>query len=100
MKTTTTRQPSLPEIKQAIRVNMAGNKIKYAYLFGSYARGESGPDSDIDIAVDVQAGADLLDLIGFKQAIEDMLGVEVDVTTRRSITPRLKPYIESDMVAI
>ncbi len=100
MKTNTTRQPTLLEIKRAIRLNMAANKIKNAYLFGSHARGESGPDSDIDIAVDVQGDADLLDLIGFKQAIESMLKIEVDVTTRRSLAPRLRASIERDLIAV
>lgn len=64
---------------------MADHKVERAYLFGSYARGEAGFASDIDVAVDMRAGADLLDLIGFKQALEGALDLPVDVTTRRSI---------------
>lgn len=79
---------------------MSANKVEKAYLFGSYARGDANADSDIDIAVDMQASADLLDLIRFKQNIEASLMTKVDVTTKRSITPQLKTYIEPDMIAI
>ena len=96
MKTT----PHLRAIKQAIRINMAANKVTDAYLFGSYARGEAQADSDVDIAVDMQADADLFDLIRFKQDVEKLLAVQVDVTTRRSLAPRLRPYVEADMISI
>ncbi len=51
-------------------------------LFGSYARGKSRQDSDIDIVVELEK-PDLLTLIGIKQKIEEDLGIEVDVVRNR-----------------
>jgi len=50
-------------------------------VFGSLARGEAGPDSDIDILVKRDPGRSLLDIVAIKQDLEDLLGCEVDVVT-------------------
>ena len=97
---TSEEQISLPAIKQAIRSCMAANKIEHAYVFGSYARNEAGPGSDVDVAVDMLPSANLLDLVGFQQDLEDKLGLRVDVTTRRSIAPRLRSFIEPDLTPV
>ena len=46
-------------------------------VFGSVARGEAHPDSDLDLLVDFEPGASLLDHIGLFQDLEDLLGVGV-----------------------
>ncbi len=84
------QRSQLQDIGQIIHQHMAAHKVERAYLFGSYARGEARSDSDIDVAVDMRDDADLLDLIGFKQALEAALDLPVDVTTRRSIAPASK----------
>ena len=43
-------------------------------VFGSVARGEAHPDSDLDLLVDFEPGASLLDHIGLFQDLEDLLG--------------------------
>src|SRR5437667_10007621 len=53
-------------------------------VFGSVARGEETPESDVDLLVELDAGRTLLDLIGFKQEAEEILGVAVELTTQRS----------------
>jgi len=97
---TKANQPSLATIKQAIQASMAANKVELAFIFGSYARGEAGPKSDVDVAVDMLPDADLLDLVGFQQDLEEKLGLKVDVTTRRSIAPKLQPFIEPDLLPV
>ena len=52
-------------------------------VFGSTARGEDSADSDIDLLVELDRGRTLLDLIGFKQDAETILGVRVDVVAPR-----------------
>lgn len=67
-------------------------------LFGSYARGISREDSDIDIVVELEK-PDLLTLIGIKQKIEEDLGIEVDVVRNRErMNHTLKKRIERDAV--
>ncbi len=47
-------------------------------VFGSLARGEGRPDSDVDILVNLDADRSLLDLIALKQDLEDLPGCKVD----------------------
>ena len=57
-------------------------------VFGSVARGEARPDSDLDLLVEFEPGASVLDHVGLLQDLEDLLGVGVDIVTRNSLTPR------------
>ena len=65
-------------------------------VFGSEARGEAGPTSDLDLLVDMDADRSLLDLVGLGQDLEDLLGRRVDVLTVASIHPRLRASILAD----
>jgi predicted nucleotidyltransferase len=57
-------------------------------VFGSVARGEARPGSDLDLLVDFEPGASLLDHVGLFQDLEELLGVGVDVVTRSALKPR------------
>jgi len=57
-------------------------------VFGSVARGEARPGSDLDLLVDFEPSASLLDHVGLFQDLEDLLGVGVDIVTRSSLRPR------------
>ena len=48
-------------------------------IFGSVARGEAGPSSDVDFLVQLEEGRSLLDLVGLWQDLEKSLGRRVDV---------------------
>jgi predicted nucleotidyltransferase len=48
-------------------------------VFGSVARGQDQPDSDIDLLVDFPSGTSLLTVIGLEQDLRELLGVPVDV---------------------
>ena len=54
-------------------------------VFGSVARGDNGENSDIDFLVEFEAGRTLLDLIGLKLDLQDLLGATVDVVTPNSL---------------
>lgn len=64
------------------RYQMTGVKV-----FGSVVHGTDGPGSDLDLLVDFPADGDLLDLIDGAAAVEELLGIPVDVVTSRSIEP-------------
>jgi len=74
--------------------------IKKAALFGSFARGEQKPDSDIDILVKFKdrENKTLLDLVGLELELVDVLNRKVDVLTYNSIHPLLKDYILKEQV--
>lgn len=48
-------------------------------VFGSVARGEAMPESDVDFLMEIDPDRSLLDVIGLIQDLEDLLGCEVDV---------------------
>jgi predicted nucleotidyltransferase len=57
-------------------------------VFGSVARGEARPDSDLGLLVDFEPGASLLDQVGLFQDLEELLGVGVSVVTRNALKAR------------
>ena len=62
-------------------------------IFGSQATGIATYTSDLDLLVEFDPGRDLLDLIGLKQDLEDLLACKVDVMTERSLSPYLRDRI-------
>ena len=75
-------------------------KAEIKAVFGSYARGDFHADSDLDLLVDVDAGATLLDLVGLQQFLEDRLGCKVDVVTRRSLREEIRASVYNDMIRL
>jgi len=67
------------------------------YLFGSTARGEAGPGSDVDLFLEKEDPAtfSLITLIGLKHFLEDTLGADVDLVTREGLHPLLRSDIEA-----
>jgi len=62
-------------------------------VFGSIARGDAAPDSDIDLLVDVEPGRSLLDIVGLWQDLETLLGRRVDLVTEGGLSPYLRNSI-------
>lgn len=69
-------------------------------VFGSVARDEAGPESDVDILVEFRGGATLTRFMGVKSLFESALGRRVDLVTERSLRDRLRPAIEKDAVRV
>jgi predicted nucleotidyltransferase len=62
-------------------------------VFGSVARGEARPDSDIDFLVNLEAGRSLLDLARLLRELKTMLGVNVDVVTEAGLRARIRSQV-------
>ncbi len=62
-------------------------------VFGSVARGEARPDSDIDFLVNLEAGYSLLDLARLLRELQALLNHQVDVVTEAGLRPRLRPQV-------
>lgn len=62
-------------------------------VFGSVARGEARPDSDVDFLVDLKPGRSLLDLGGLLMDLQRLLGRNVDVVTEAGLRPRIRPRV-------
>ncbi len=69
-------------------------------LFGSAARGEDGPGSDLDFVVELESGRSLLDLIGLAEDLQEVFGRKVEVVTRAGMKPRLRAAAQRDAVRI
>lgn len=69
-------------------------------VFGSYARGEEKPESDIDILVEFSETKGLLTLARIERELSELLGVKVDLLTEKSISPYLIDGIKMDAKVI
>jgi hypothetical protein len=73
--------------------------VKSLALFGSVARGESGPESDVDLLVEFERpiGLRFFELIDH---LEDLLGCSVDLGTPRSLKPRIRDRVLAEAVNV
>lgn len=62
-------------------------------VFGSIARGEARPDSDVDFLVDMEPGRTLLDQGGLLMDLRDLLDVQVDVVTEDGLKSRIRERV-------
>jgi len=69
-------------------------------IFGSLARGEARPDSDIDFLVEMEPGRSLFDLGGLLYDLEQLLGVEVDVVTEKGLRARLREKVLQEAIPL
>jgi predicted nucleotidyltransferase len=65
-------------------------------VFGSYARGEEKPESDIDVLVEFAERKSLLTLVNIELELSDYLGKKVDILTEKSISPYLIDEIKKE----
>ncbi len=79
------------EIKYNARVNG---------VFGSFVRGEEGPESDLDVLVDFKEGANLLDLVGLSIYLEEKLDIPVDVVPVDTIRKEIKKQVMKEAISI
>jgi len=76
-----TIQPLTDEMRAAVRRLAARHGAREVRVFGSFARGEAGAESDLDLLVDFEPGRSLLDQVTLTQDLEELLGRHVDVVT-------------------
>lgn len=69
-------------------------------IFGSFARGESGEGSDVDLLVALDEGRSLLDLVALKQEIEELLHRSVDIVTDRALSPYIRDRVLAEAVPL
>lgn len=69
------------------------NRARRVRVFGSVVKGQDGPASDLDLLVDLPPGTSLLKIVSLQLALEDALGVKVDLCTERELEPALKDRI-------
>ena len=91
---------TLSKIKEKISPILKKYGVKSAGVFGSIARGEDKPASDIDMVVSIEKKISVYEFISLKHELEDILGREVDLVSEDAINKYIRPYIEKDIVYI
>lgn len=74
--------------------------ISYLGLFGSYARDEHTPSSDVDLLVKFDKRVTLLDIAHAQNNFSDLFNKPVDLVVEKTLNPLIRPYVEKDLVTI
>jgi predicted nucleotidyltransferase len=89
-----------PDQERIILSTFESYSIKSVGIFGSYARGENTPESDLDILIDYEKPLDLLELVGLEQELSEKLGIKVDLITYRSLHPLVKEKVDKELITL
>ncbi len=90
----------LKEKRQDILRIAARHGAQNVRVFGSVARGQAGPDSDVDILVEFKPGHTLLDRVELMQDLEDLLGCKVDVVTEQALHHLIRRQVLAQAVPL
>ena len=85
--------PLIETYRSQIRALAARRGIAQVRVFGSMARGDAGPDSDIDLLVSLPPGKSGLVLGGLLMDVQDLLHRRVDLVTEAGLHPALRERI-------
>lgn len=96
------RKSELIEALKELRPSLAAEGVRHLAIFGSRARGDERPTSDLDILVDVEpeASFSLLNLVGVEQIVAEGTGLTANAVTRRGLEEPLRGAIEKDLVPV
>jgi len=106
---TTILKPALAERERVLRVlrrheaEIRARGVARLRIFGSMARGEAGPKSDVDLIADIDRNVSfsLLDLVGLQDFLQDLLGYKIDVgTTVAKMRPRMRQRFEAEAIEV
>ena len=91
---------SIVQTLRSHREELAGRGIASMALFGSIARGEDRPDSDVDVLIDLAADAslDLFELSAIRESLVEWLGRPVDLVCRADLKPSLAKRARDEIV--
>lgn len=74
--------------------------VKQLSIFGSVARGEATPQSDLDVLVEFDGPASSDRFFGLQFYLEDLLRRRIDLVTDKALRPELRPYVEKDAMRV
>ena len=88
------------QYRDAILSAASRNGVRNVRVFGSVARGDEKPDSDIDLLIDLEPGRTLFDHGGFLMDVRDLLNREVDVVTENGLRKRIREQVLDEAVPL
>lgn len=75
-------------------------KVKEIGIFGSYVRGEQKEDGDIDILVEFREPIGFFAFIDLEEYLTGLLGIKVDLVSKKALKPRIGKYIIQETVSV
>ena len=94
------RQEVLFKLQQQYQELALQYGLTALFLFGSVARDEARPDSDVDLLVEFKQPVGLFQFIELQQKLEALLGCKVDLGTKRSLKPRIKDQVLQEAIRV
>lgn len=94
------QQLTIQEIKEKATPVLRSSGAVRSALFGSFARNEAHEASDVDILVELPKGKSLVDLVGLRMQLSEVLEKNVDVMTFDSLHYLLRDKVQSELVSI
>ncbi len=95
---------TLPEIKSALyqhKLFLSDKfKVKTIGVFGSYVRGEQKDGSDIDILVEFSEPVGFFAFLDLEEYLTGLLGVKVDLVSKKALKPRIGKHILQELVSL
>ena len=82
----------------AAKTSLDRDHVLETILFGSVARGEAGPDSDIDLLVEIEEPFGLLKVAEVQNFFEDLLGSAIDVVPTNCLDRRIEDKVHRDLI--
>ncbi len=90
----------LKQVKSRLSILCRENNIAMLGVFGSVARGEDGPTSDIDLLVRLAKPVGFVEFIGLEDKFREILGRDVDLATEASLHPLIRQRVLADLQVI
>lgn len=87
-------------LRQRLPTYTSRYQVKSLGVFGSYVRGEQGPQSDVDVLVEFHQAPSLLEFLAFEHELEDLLGIKVDLVMREALKPAIGRHILREVVPV
>ncbi len=92
------------EIKKTLEKNKSTIqrrfKVKEICIFGSYVRGESKDKSDLDILVEFSQPVGFFAFLDLEEYLTDLLGVRVDLVSKKALKPKIGKNILKEMIPV
>ena len=89
------------EVVRIVQGALPELSVRYEFLnldlFGSFARNEAGPESDVDFLVTFQGEPTFARFMGLKEDLEMLLGRDVDLVTSTGLKPRIREAVLAEI---
>ena len=85
----------LRELKPALERD---EHVSAIAIFGSFARDEAGPDSDLDILIEYEISPGIFQFIGLQNRLGEVIGAKVDLVTKAALHPALRDRILAEVI--